>query len=120
MNWLAVFWLVFPWVWLAFVVVPPLLLLFYVTGIQYEAGGVCLALVPVVLIGWLLDVLLNWSVFIALTGGDVPSWARREFTLSQRLGRLIARGGRVGRLCLLLALTLNALCIGQNHVRLSE
>ncbi|MES2909842.1 MAG: hypothetical protein V4718_00550 [Pseudomonadota bacterium] len=105
------------WLWMLFVVAPLLLLLLYAAGIQYQAGGICKALLPVVLVAWLLDVLLNWTVFVIYTS-DCPSWQRREFTLSQRLARLIAAGGVVGSLCWLLACTLNALCPGGVHVSL--
>lgn len=108
------------WLYMLFVIAPLLLLLLYVVGIQYQAGGICKALLPVVLVAWLLDVLLNWTVFIVYTWFDVPSWQRREFTLSQRLARLIAAGGVVGALCWTLACILNALCPGGVHVVLQD
>lgn len=40
------------WLWMLFVVAPLLLLLLllYTVGIQYEAGGVCWVLLPLVLV----------------------------------------------------------------------
>lgn len=105
------------WVYMAIVITPLVLLLLYVSGIQYEAGGICMALIPIVLVGWVLDWLYNWTVFSIVTR-DVPS--RAEFTISQRLARLILRGGYTGAACLLLACILNALCIGGNHIKLPK
>ncbi len=103
------------WIYMLMIVALPTLLLLYTVGIQYEAGGICRVLVVFVLLGWLLDVLLNYTALRAYTG-DKPRAG--EYTFSQRLARLITRGGRIGTLCLWLALALNALCPSQKHVHL--
>jgi len=97
------------WLWMLLVVAPLLMFLLYVVGIQYQAGGVCLLLAFVTVFAWLLDILLNYTTLVVYTAFDIPQRARREFTFSQRMPRLIAAGGTVGRLCLMLAHALNAL-----------
>jgi hypothetical protein len=111
------------WLWFIFIVVPLFMFLLYTVGIQYQGGGVCLALVFVVLAAWLLDVLLNYTVLVIYTRLDWPRG--REYTFSQRMPRLIAGGparrrpGPVGRQCLLLAHALNALA-PKTHINLER
>lgn len=97
------------WAYMLFVVAPPLMFLLYVVGIQYQAGGVCKWLGFVTAIAWVLDLLLNYTALVVYTDFDRPQHALREFTFSQRMPRLIAAGGTVGWLCLMLAHALNAL-----------
>lgn len=109
MNYLA-------WLWTLFVVAPLLMLVLYAAGIQYEAGGwMRWWLLPLVLVAAVLDVLLNYTVLAVYTA-DFP--LRGEFTFSQRMPRLIEAGGRVGKVCLLLALALNVLAPGGVHIKL--
>jgi len=111
-------WSFLAWAWMLLVVALPLMFLLYVVGIQYQAGGICWVLVPVVLVGWLLDLLLNYTT-LAFYTWDRPRRAEREYTFSQRMPRLIASGGTVGWLCLKLAHALNALA-PQIHIDLSS
>ncbi|MES2910635.1 MAG: hypothetical protein V4718_04565 [Pseudomonadota bacterium] len=104
------------WLWMAFVVIPMLLGVLYVAGIQYQAGGVCLGLAPLALIAWAIDIPLNWSVFIVYLW-DIPKRSLSEWTISQRLARVISESGRMKSDYLRLALALNALCPHQDHVK---
>jgi hypothetical protein len=100
------------------VVAPLLMFLLYVVGIQYESGAwLRTCLMPLVAVAALLDVFLNYTVFYLYTGFDWPE--KGEYTFSQRMPRLIDKGGWVGRLCLILAIALNALAPVE-HINIPE
>lgn len=68
--------------------------LLYAVGIQYLRGGWWRFLVPITVVAAVLDVLLNYSLFAAMT----LDWPRRgELTFSQRLNRLVTNADWRGR-----------------------
>lgn len=108
------------WVYMAFVIAPLIMMVLYVVGIQYEAGGICLALVPVVLIALALDVLLNY-VPLAVYTWDWKHWRfESEYTFSQRMPRLIDEGGQLTAALLVLKDALDVLCPSQLHIPLRK
>lgn len=69
--------------------------LLYVIGIQYKRKGLWYGVLPVTFAAWILDVVLNYTVFALLTW-DFPE--QYEFTFSKRLERLIHKDNWQGRL----------------------
>lgn len=67
---------------------PVVLLALYAIAIQTERGGVWRVLMPVLWVGMVLDVALNFTHF-AVIFWDWPRWG--EWTLSKRLTRLNRR-----------------------------
>lgn len=61
------------------------LILFYCLGIQYERGGWWNVLLPIALLGLVVDVLANYTELCLLTL-DIPR--KGEYTFSRRLQRL--------------------------------
>ena len=69
-----------------FVYLPMLLAVVYPLAIQYERGGWWRLLLPLTAVAALVDVWLNWTTF-SLYLWSAP--AKREYTLSQHLERLV-------------------------------
>lgn len=69
-----------------FVYLPLLLAAVYPAAIQYERGGWWRLLLPLTAVAALIDVWLNWTTF-SLYLWSAP--AKREYTLSQHLERLV-------------------------------
>ena len=76
-----------------FVYLPVLLALAYPLAIQYERGGWLRVLMPFTALVALLDVWLNWTTF-SLYLWSAP--AKREYTFSQHLERLVFSPGLRG------------------------
>lgn len=76
-----------------FLYLPLLLALSYPVAIQYERGGWWRLLLPFTALTALVDVWLNWTTF-SLYLWSAP--ARREYTLSQHLERLVFDAGLRG------------------------
>ena len=98
-----------------FVYLPLLLLVFFPLIIQYERGGWWRLLLPFYLAALLVDVWLNFTT-LALYTFDVPQ--RREYTFSQRLGRLVLLTSLLGMLARVLARYLNYWDPTPPHVRI--
>lgn len=70
--------------------VTALMWVLYAIGIQYKRGGWCVVLAPVTVAAWVMDVVLNYTLFAVLTWG----WPRAgEYTFSKKLKRLILGSG---------------------------
>lgn len=67
---------------------PLLLLALYAIGIQYQRGGWWRVVLPVTLVTFVFDVVMNYTVLAIITW-DRP--APGEYTFSKRLRRLIKR-----------------------------
>lgn len=92
---------------------PVSMLVWYAVGIQYERGGAWKAMAPVTFLGFLYDVLLQYTLFQIYFWEVAP---RHEFTISMRLGRLLARTDWRGRLARWLADILNRLAPSGRHI----
>ena len=76
----------------------------YVIGIQYERGGLWLAVAPVTVVALVLDVVLNWTLF-ALLLWQPARWG--AWTFSQRLEYLVGDTGWRGAIARPVATVLN-------------
>ena len=65
---------------------PVAMWLLYLVGIQFNRGGWWQWLLPITITAYLLDVVLNYTLFALLTL-DFPQ--RGEFSFSNRLSRLV-------------------------------
>lgn len=100
--------------WVLVALAPLALLVLYAIGIQYERGGAWRILAPVVWVGLVMDVLLNFAHFAVLFW----DWPRGgEWTLSKRLPRLNRDTGWRGGIARRLTVLLDALAPSGVHVR---
>lgn len=96
---------------------PALLFLLYCVGVQYEREGlpkgwhVFFSFFAVVAL--LLDVVLNYTLFIVYTW-DIPQ--AREYTFSDRLGRLERDTGWRGKLARPIVWVLNKIAPSGRHI----
>lgn len=93
------------------------MLIWYAIGIQYERGGLWRMLLPFTFLGFLYDVLLQYTLFQVYFWEIAP---RGEFTISMRLGRLVSRSDWRGIWSRKLAWLLNWMSPKGVHVPMSS
>ena len=89
------------------------LLPLYILGIQYQRGGFWRLLLPVTLIAFIVDIMLNYSELALLTW-DYPKAG--EYTFTNRLNRLIKETGLRGTLAINIAKVLNYFSPDGQHI----
>lgn len=102
MSFLSDHWLILLLTWPLWA--PLSMLVWYAIGIQYERGGVWRVLLPFTFLGFLYDVLLQYTLFQLYFWEIAP---KGEFTISMRLGRLLEDPGWRGAVSRWLAVILN-------------
>jgi hypothetical protein len=94
-------------------VITALLFICYAIYIQYERGGLWNVCRLVVVVGYFVDVLANFTELALLTW-DFPRWG--EWTFSQRLPRLIRQTGWRSTLARSIARVLDWLAPSGRHI----
>lgn len=100
---------------------PIILFVLYVIAVQYERGGAWKLMAPFTLLVILVDVALN-IVFVSLLLSEMPFkhstfLGRREFTISDRLERLVDEQSHVGSIARFSSKQLNRFAPSGVHIR---